>query len=894
MNNKSGPKIAIIGAGISGLIAAWCLSHHGYDVTIFEKESQVGGHAKAISVEVEDQSFLVDVGFMVFNEKTYPNLVAISEYLNQSRQPSDMSFSFSLGNKSSWSSESLNTLFSKRSNWWSPSFYLMLYDIFRFNRHATWLVDQWKKDPTSTKETEWTVGYFLETYNYSSFFRDSYLLPMAAAVWSSPLDNILEFPVLFLLQFFYNHGFLQIFNRPQWYCLKGSSRSFLSKLIADMHVNIRCNTSVASVASVEKDSDLVVRICLQDQTEEEFDQVIFATHSNTTSLLLSDKSHPVHVILKNLPYSQNDIYIHCDEKWLPGDKRNWSSWNFLSPLSHRKNRAPCVTYWLNRLQKLPCKSPILETLNPWEPPESSKILAHFIWEHPQYTLLSQQSQQNLQQIQGRNHMWYCGAYCGYGFHEDGLVSGIQVASLLVGKENFRYFWKSSKVHLIGSNVDHSATISKSFWNRGHWMDSLGNLCRPMIHEWLKYFVKVGQLFLVDMVDNRNAMDGTQNTLCFGHENAKLQSVTIYVKRPRFYLRVLLFMDIGLAESYMYGDIEFSDTEALLSLFYILIENRDQGSLNDWKYSLFRWTGGWIDTLYLKWWRRNTIQNSCQNIRDHYDLSNNLFALFLGPTWMYSCALWRNTSDTLEDAQRAKLQQIISKMNVSKSHHVLEIGFGWGELAIQLVKQKGCKVTGITLSEEQLHLAKQRVALEGLEHNIDLQVMDYRLVTGQFDRIVSIEMLEAVGHEYLGDYFASLERLLKPNGLVVLQVISVPEYRYEAYRTSSDFINKHIFPGSCCPSLTALCNAMSRHSSLMMSHVEDIGTHYAKTLAAWRERFFHNHKRILQLGFDWVFIRKWLYYFCYCEAGFASRTLADYQIVLMRPGTSQEDSNYHNV
>lgn len=209
------------------------------------------------------------------------------------------------------------------------------------------------------------------------------------------------------------------------------------------------------------------------------------------------------------------------------------------------------------------------------------------------------------------------------------------------------------------------------------------------------------------------------------------------------------------------------------------------------------------------------------------------------------------------------------------------------MAIQLVKQKGCRVTGITLSEEQYQLAKQRVAMEGLEDRIHLHVIDYRLVTGKFDRIVSIEMLEAVGHEYLGDYFAALERLLKPKGLVVLQVISVPEYRYEAYRSSSDFINKHIFPGSCCPSLTALCTAMSQHSSLMMTNVEDIGIHYVKTLAAWRERFFHHRDKILQFGFDWIFIRKWLYYFCYCEAGFATHTLADYQIVLTRPGTSYE-------
>jgi len=879
MEQNKATRIAVIGAGISGLVAAWCLSHHGYDVTIFEKESQVGGHAKAIPIEWKDQSSLVDIGFMVFNEKTYPNLIAITEYLNQPRQPSDMSFSFSIGNKFSWSSDSILTLFSNRSNWLNPSFYRMLYDILRFNRQASLLVKRWEQGPT--EEKSWTVGYFLKSYKYSSSFSDSYLLPMAAAVWSCPLSDVLEFPLVFLLQFFYNHGFLQIFQRPQWYCLKGSSRCFLSKLVGDMNVNIRCNTCVSSVKRIEENSNSVstLRVCLSDETEEEFDHVVFATHSDITCSLL-DESYPVHSILKNLPYSRNDIYIHCDERWLPCNKRNWASWNFLS--NEKKNEAPCVTYWLNRLQNLPHKTPILETLNPWESPEASKTFAHLVWEHPQYTLLSQQNQQSLQEMQGVNHMWYCGAYCGYGFHEDGIVSGIKVASLLVGEENFRYFFKAREPL---RRCEVHSLLSISWWNKECWMDSIGRVvCKPLVHAWLKQFIQVGQIALLDVDSDGKRMDSVETL--FGKPNG--YSVCIHVKRPRFYLRLLLFMDIGLAESYMYGDIELTNAEALLQLFYILIENRDQNRLNDWKYSLFRWTGGWINSLQLRWWRHNSIRNSSRNIRDHYDLSNDLFALFLGPTWMYSCALWLHPSDSLEDAQNAKIQRIISKLNVDASHHVLEIGFGWGELAIQLVKEKGCRVTGITLSQEQFQLAKQRVAMEGLQDKIDLQVIDYRLVRGQYDRIVSIEMIEAVGHEYLGDYFASLERLLKPDGLIVLQVISVPEYRYEAYRTSSDFINKHIFPGSCCPSLTALCNAMSRHSSLMMSHVEDIGIHYAKTLAAWRERFLENRNKILQLGFDWIFIRKWLYYFCYCEAGFATRTLADYQIVLRRPGHGQED------
>jgi len=225
--------------------------------------------------------------------------------------------------------------------------------------------------------------------------------------------------------------------------------------------------------------------------------------------------------------------------------------------------------------------------------------------------------------------------------------------------------------------------------------------------------------------------------------------------------------------------------------------------------------------------------------------------------------------------------MIQKARIRAEDHVLEIGCGWGAFAIQAVRQTGCRVTAITLSTEQLQLAKERVKAAGLEDKISIELVDYRKVEGQYDKIVSIEMLEAVGHEFLANFFEVCDSLLKPNGLLVVQVITVPDFRYDKYRKSCDFIQKYIFRGGICPSLSALTNAM-KTSKFTVEQLENIGPHYAKTLRRWRENFIGNKDKIFSLGFDNVFFRKWIYYFCYCEAGFASRTLGDLQIIFTRP------------
>jgi len=344
---------------------------------------------------------------------------------------------------------------------------------------------------------------------------------------------------------------------------------------------------------------------------------------------------------------------------------------------------------------------------------------------------------------------------------------------------------------------------------------------------------------------------------------------------RFFSRVLLSGDIGLGESYMAGEW---DSPEVVDVMRVLFENRhtfSDGSIVAVSLPLIR------DRL-LHLVRRNTLTGSRHNIRRHYDLSNDFFRTFLDTTMTYSCALFQSPDDTLEQAQLHKLKAMIRKAEITQDDHVLEIGCGWGSFAVEAVRETGCRVTGTTVSKEQCTYAREVVRREGLEDRITILLKDYRGLTGLFDKIVSIEMLEAVGHKYFGTFFRCCDRLLKADGCVALQTITIPDQRYDTYRKGMDWIRKHIFPGGHLPSLTALTVAMTAHSSLAVDQVENIGIHYARTLREWRKRFTAHLNEVTALGFDRTFQRKWLYYMACCEAGFAARALGDLQIVLTRP------------
>jgi len=361
---------------------------------------------------------------------------------------------------------------------------------------------------------------------------------------------------------------------------------------------------------------------------------------------------------------------------------------------------------------------------------------------------------------------------------------------------------------------------------------------------------------------------------FGDKNSSFQ-VQMTINDYRFFKDAVLGGDVGLGEAYMKG---FWDTDDIPALFSVLIKNR-QALANG------NMTTAWLvrqkDRL-MHALRANTLIGSRRNIGEHYDLSNDFFQTFLDPTMLYSCGLYRGESDTCEDAQRRKLQSIIDKARIESTDHVLEIGCGWGGFAMEAVKQTGCRVTGITVSEEQYHLAQERVLKAGLQDKITILFKDYRHVAGLFDKIVSIEMLEAVGHKYLGTFFTACDKLLKPAGRLVIQVITIPDQSYENYRRNTDWIQKYIFPGGHLPSVTVLSQVVTRNTSLLMEQLEDIGTNYARTLKDWRESFTRNLSKINSLGFDEIFQRKWIYYLAMCEAGFRERAIGDIQVVFRKP------------
>jgi cyclopropane-fatty-acyl-phospholipid synthase len=329
--------------------------------------------------------------------------------------------------------------------------------------------------------------------------------------------------------------------------------------------------------------------------------------------------------------------------------------------------------------------------------------------------------------------------------------------------------------------------------------------------------------------------------------------------------VVLGGDIGFGEAYMGG---LFVTDDLASLLGVLIR-AFSGGRRPRRMSAF--LSGSLARL-VRAGEANSLWGSPRNIRRHYDLSNDFFRLFLDTSMTYSAALFRSPDEPLEQAQENKLRAILRKAGIRSGHHVLEIGSGWGSFAVMAVRETGCRVTTLTLSLEQYAHVTDLVRGLGLDDRITVLLRDYRQVTGSFDRIVSIEMMEAVGHRYLGAFFQACHRCLRPGGRVVIQVITIPDQEYAAYRLRLDWIQKHIFPGGHLPSLTALCRAMTRTTPFIVDHLENIGPHYAITLQRWHERFRARLDQVRALGYDEVFLLKWEYYLKSCEAMFRTRGL----------------------
>ncbi len=400
-----------------------------------------------------------------------------------------------------------------------------------------------------------------------------------------------------------------------------------------------------------------------------------------------------------------------------------------------------------------------------------------------------------------------------------------------------------------------------------WIDRLAK--RLLLHKLAD--IKYGRLTLIA---------GAQREV-FGQLSPQCTlDITLRVHDAQTYSDVAFGGTVGSGEAYMAGSWECDDLTGLVRLLVINREVLDGLDSGAGKLMLP------LNKLF-HWLHRNNLKGSRRNIGAHYDLGNDMFKLFLDPTMMYSSGVFEHKDATMQEASEAKLKRICDKLLLSPEDHVVEIGTGWGGFAIYAAQNYGCKVTTTTISREQYEYAQEKVQAAGLSDKITLLLEDYRNLTGQYDKLVSIEMIEAVGHKWFDTYFKQCSKLLKPEGMMLLQAITIADQRYKVAKREVDFIQRYIFPGGCLPSVTEIGKSITKVSDMRVYHLDDIGPHYATTLLKWRERFMENWPQIRQLGYSDTFKRMWEFYLCYCEGGFEERAIGTVQMLMIKPGCRRE-------
>ncbi|WP_428031997.1 NAD(P)/FAD-dependent oxidoreductase [Ancylobacter sp.] len=415
----SARRIAVVGAGISGLAAAWLLSKR-HDVTLFEAESRLGGHSNT----VEADSVPVDTGFIVYNEKTYPNLTALFAHLDVATRASEMSFAVSLdGGRLEYSGSGLRGLFAQPRNLVSPRFASMMRDLLRFYRNAP-------RDLAGLGLE--SLDSYLDAHGYGTAFRYDHLYPMAAAIWSTPAAEVGRYPVAAFVRFCDNHGLLQLTDRPVWRTVVGGSHRYVSALREDFRGRVVAGGAIGAVRRHASG----VTLLDADGNEQSFDHVILATHADQALALLEAPSVAEQDVLGAFGYSRNEAVLHSDARLMPRRRAAWAAWNYLA--DRRAGEKLCVTYWMNRLQAIPETHPLFVTLNPIEPPAEASVFYRAVYEHPLFDGGAMAAQKRLWSLQGEGGVWFCGAYFGAGFHEDGLQAGLAVAEALGG---MRRPWK---------------------------------------------------------------------------------------------------------------------------------------------------------------------------------------------------------------------------------------------------------------------------------------------------------------------------------------------------------------------------------------------------------------------------------------------------------------------
>ena len=412
--------IAIIGGGIAGLGAAWLLDRH-HRVSLFEAGPALGGHSHTVSVDDGGRELAIDTGFIVYNAPNYPNLVALFEHLGVATHASDMSFAASLDDgQFEYAGSNLAGLLAQPRNLLRGRFWRMLLDIMRFYREAPGYL--------AGPDADLSLHELLTRHTYSHAFSRDHLLPMAAAIWSSSAADIRHYPARAFIQFGMNHGLLQLRDRPQWRTVVGGAREYVRRLRAQLHGDVLTNATVQAIERLPH----AVGVVMANGQLQYFDQVVIATHADQALSLLKTPSDNERNVLGAFRYTRNSAYLHTDASLMPRRRRAWASWNFLARTQSNAGTAQCVTYWMNRLQALASQQQWLVTLNPPTPPAAETIRYHTVYEHPQFDSAALAAQRALWTVQGVNRTWFCGSYCGYGFHEDGLQAGLLIAEQLGG------------------------------------------------------------------------------------------------------------------------------------------------------------------------------------------------------------------------------------------------------------------------------------------------------------------------------------------------------------------------------------------------------------------------------------------------------------------------------
>ena len=406
-------KIAIIGSGISGLTSAYLLNRN-HDITVFEANDYIGGHTHTHNIKIKDKEYAIDTGFIVYNERTYPNFIKLLDTLGVERQLSTMGFSVKSASEDyEYAGESLNSLFAKRSNIFRLGFLRMLYEMYRFGK---------KSDSTGLGlDVSITLGTYLRSENYSNEFINYFIIPMGAAIWSTPANKVLDMPAYFFIKFFYNHGMLEIINRPKWWVIKDGSSAYIKKIIKGFESKINLSSPIRTVSRLDNGIEIETA---NSKKPLMFDAVVFATHSDQALGMLKDPTEKEKDILSSIPYQKNEVLLHTDSSVLPKRKLAWASWNY--QLDSNPESPVVLTYNMNILQSLDCDETFCVTLNDHQSVDKSKVLKKITYHHPLFTVKGIEAQKRKLEISGVNNTYYCGAYWHNGFHEDGVASAIEV------------------------------------------------------------------------------------------------------------------------------------------------------------------------------------------------------------------------------------------------------------------------------------------------------------------------------------------------------------------------------------------------------------------------------------------------------------------------------------